>query len=94
MPRNPLNPRIPLVWSAEEDAEIIKQFAKIGPRKMAESGQFPGKTSSNIRSRHRILMDQRGHKRDGSTAPLRPVPQFDRQHASVWCYAQSVGASA
>lgn len=84
-------PRVP--WTDEEDAILLANITAMGSRKLAASGLLPGRLHGQIRGRHKLL---RGVNNPGrhTTKPLRPVPQFERQHVSVWGYARTVGDSA
>jgi monomeric isocitrate dehydrogenase len=94
MPRNPLNPHQPTVWTEAEDKALLENFAKLGPMGLKKSGLVAGKSYNQIRGRRRQLLGFRQAERDVAPREMRPVKQFNRQHASVWGYARTVGATA
>jgi len=86
-----LTPQI--AWTPEEDAVLLENISALGQRGLAASGLLPGRSRMAIQGRYKVLRGVKHTERNASK-PLRPVPQFDRQHVSVWGYARSVGATA
>ena len=50
----------PRGWTAEEDAQIIRLFNEVGPRRTAIAAVLEGRTDASVRSRHHRLMSHDG----------------------------------